>query len=744
MSPVDDSVDPAAFLASAVEQARQRFAEEKALLSFQEYLEVLAGDPKGQARDAAAYIRDAFLYYGTEQVKRPYGELRRFKLFDCPFDGGRDALIGHERVQDEVFGLLSDFVEEGAVSKLILLHGPNGSAKSSFISCVFRGLEDYSRQPEGALYTFSWVFPRKRPSGGSIGFGGSGGVEALETFAHLHEADVDARIQVETRDHPLLLLPRAARLRLLRSLLGEDARLPRSVTEGELSPKARQVYDALLKAHQGDLSEVLKHVQVERFHISRRYRHGAVTVDPQMRVDAGVRQLTADRSLASLPPSLQTITLYEPVGDLVDANRGLIEFNDLLKRPVEAFKYLLSTCENRTVRLETMTLYLDSVFIGSCNAKHLEAFKEMPDFASFKGRIELVQVPYLMDPALERHIYTQMFRATRVEKPVAPHTEQVAALWAVMTRLRRPQAEPYPQQLRATVRKLSPLEKALLYANGATPAGLARDVANSLHSHIGDLHRERATLPDYEGRFGASPREINAALLAAARRPGALSVTPTGLLEELDKLCQQSSVYEFLRLKPDGDYHQPAKYLETLRDWYMTLLEEELHQAMGLVDRNATADLFARYVDNVMHDVRGEKRHNPVTGRYDDPDQRLLRDVEERLGVPEKEVADYRAGVMHRIAAWRMDNPEAPLDYELIFTERMARLNDAFYEEKRKVADRIKSDLLTYLTHGAERLNEEARTRVETTLASLQQDFGYESDSAMEVVGHLLKWRARS
>ena len=62
------------------------------------------------------------------------------------------------------------------------------------------------------------------------------------------------------------------------------------------------------------------------------------------------------------------------------------------------------------MRLETMTLHLDTVFIGSCNADHLTAFKQIPDFASFKARIELVQVPYLLDYPRESHIYWELLR----------------------------------------------------------------------------------------------------------------------------------------------------------------------------------------------------------------------------------------------------------------------------------------------------------------------------------------------
>ncbi len=742
MSSSDAPADPASFLDRTAERTRERFVREKTLLSFAEYLDVVAQRPAEQSRDAAMYLRDVFLHFGTETVQRPYGRFTRYRLFDCPFDDGRDRLIGHEAVQEAVFGLLTDFVKDGRVSKLILLHGPNGSAKSSFISCIMRAMEAYSAQPEGAQYTFNWVFPAGKLQSGNIGFGGQRALRSLDSYAHLPESDVDARIRTETRDHPLLLLPRADRIAFLRAHLGPDAALPRILSQGELSPKSRVVFDALLKAYQGDLAEVLKHVQVERFYISRRYRQAAVTVDPQLRVDAGVRQVTADRSLASLPPSLQNLTLYEPMGDLVDANRGLLEYNDLLKRPIEAFKYLLSTCENGTVRLDTMTLYLDSVFIGSCNAGHLTAFKEAPDFASFKARIELVQVPYLVDAAQEQRIYADLIAGPAIDKPVAPHTAQVAGLWAVITRLERPNPEVFDPALAETLGRLSPLEKARLFAEGVVPDGLPRDVANTLVSTAAALYQERRDHEHYEGRFGASPREIRAAVLAAARTPDARCLTPMAVIDALRDLCRQTSVYQFLRLKPDADYHQPLAALDVVQTWYMDLVEEELHQAMGLVDRVATADLFSRYVDHVMHYVRKEKQRNPVTGRSEDPDERLMRDVEGRLNVRDAERDDYRAGVMHRIAAWRMDNPDAELSLPTIFQDRISRLNDAFYDEKRKQSERIERDLLTLLVHGEERLEPDAKGRAEATLANLERDFGYSRLCAVEVVGHLLKARS--
>ena len=166
---------------------------------------------------------------------------------------------------------------------------------------------------------------------------------------------------------------------------------------GDLSHRNRQIFEALLSSYHGDIAKVLRHIQVERFFVSRPDDPAVATVEPQMAVDARSRQLTMDRSLSSLPPALQSLTLYEVQGELVDGNRGILDFADLLKRPLEAFKYLLGTVEQGRVTLDTAVLEVDTVFIASSNEGYLAAFKEIPEFQSFKGRIELVRAPYLLD-----------------------------------------------------------------------------------------------------------------------------------------------------------------------------------------------------------------------------------------------------------------------------------------------------------------------------------------------------------
>ena len=211
--------------------------------------------------------------------------------------------MGQEEVQAAVYRLVSNFAREGRTNRLILLHGPNGSAKSTFVACMQRAMEHYSTLDEGALYKFNWIFPSQKLTKGGIGFGGgtrarrrAGDVRVPRRRADRVE-DLD-----EMRDHPLLLLPRAQAARADRPAAGRG----RSATA---SARPTTCCAAICRTATGRSSrrccrrttaisrKVLRHVQVERFFVSRRYRQAAATVEPQLAVDARSRQLTMDRSL---------------------------------------------------------------------------------------------------------------------------------------------------------------------------------------------------------------------------------------------------------------------------------------------------------------------------------------------------------------------------------------------------------------------------------------------------------------
>lgn len=730
------------------ENLRETYISKRRVMSFAEYLELVEETPMGQLRSAPQYMKDCFDHWGTEQVSYPWGDARRFKIFDCPWSDSRDRLLGQETVQNRVYRALENFVSEGAANKLILLHGPNGSAKSTLVRCIGRGMQAYSELEAGALYRFNWVFPGQKVARGDIGFSGgdyaSSSVPATESYAYLPDDLVDAKVCDELRDHPLLLLPPERRRALMSDWL-EDKEGEFVVSDylrfGRLSHRNRAIFEALLTNYQGDYLKVLRHVQVERFFVSHRYREGYVTVEPQLSVDAVERQITQDSSVAALPAALQSLTLFNYGGQLVNGNRGLIEYSDLLKRPLEAYKYLLTTVEQASVSLHNASLFLDMCFIGTSNEIHLSAFKEVPEFQSFKGRLELIRVPYLLDRTKEELIYEAKLKEAARSKHVAPHCAYVAAQWAVLTRLRKPNADRYPKEISDIINRLSPLEKAELYSEGRVPQGLTSKVSGELKAHLGELRAESESFPAYEGRTGASPRELQSVIFNAANSPAYDYVSPMAILHEMEELCKQVSVYDFLKQEPSpGGYQDHRQLIVEVRKRLLELVYDEFRAAMGLVEDVEYQRLFSRYITHVTHYTKGEKLRNENTGKNEAPDEKMMREVESTLG-NEDEPNDFRRALISKIGAWSLDHPDTLPIFSEIFHDHFAKLRESYFRKHDALVEVAVGNFLKFMTDGKSALAEDELSQAETILQNMKERFHYTNESARDIVRVLIRER---
>jgi serine protein kinase len=740
------------------EAVERRFKTGRRVLSFAQYLDLFNTDPVRYARDASRYLRDVFDHYGTEQVFHPWGEFTRWKLFDLPWDaeGQRGKLIGQEHVQAEVYRALSNFAREGRPNRLILLHGPNGSAKSTIVGCLMAALENYSTLDDGALYRFNWVFPTNKIVRGSLGFGQSAGSES-STYAHLTDDQIDAKLLVEVRDHPLFLIPIPERRALLERAfkdaagsLGGHPQTPGAkagefeppcewLLRGQLSHKSQLVFEALLSSYGGSYTEVLKHVQVERYFISHRYRVGAVTVGPQMSVDASERQITVDRSLASLPASLQAITLFETHGELVEAAGGLLEFSDLLKRPLDAFKYLQVSVETGEVALNQQNVQLNCVMTGSANELHLDAFREHPEFASFRGRLELIRTPYLRSAVQEQSIYDTHV-APQVRRHVAPHATTMAAIFAVLTRMRKPSADRYTRAVSAVAASLTAVEKLDLYTTGHAPDRLEPDAQKVLAANVKEIYGESDAYPIYEGRIGASPREMRGVLLDAAQSTTYKCLSPLAVLDEIDALCQSKAEFEWLQQDPiAGGYHDVKEWRTALMGRLLDMWEHEFYTASGFIDEARYAELLERYVQHVSVWVKKERIRNRVTGEYEEPDEKLMREVERLLEV-KGDAQEARKQTISAIAAWSIDHPGMKIDAAVVFPQQLKRMREAVLRERKPDVARLTRDIVILVREEAVGLDTQRKKEAEGAIVRLER-VGYCRFCAADAASTLLRRR---
>ena len=737
------------------ESSKERFAARQRIRNYSQFLEDLHENPYLYLRNSAQYLVDMMDHYGTEEVDRIGMTDQRFKVFDLAFDRPFDGLVGQERVQNAVYRQLYQFAQRGRADKLILMHGPSGSSKSTTVEAMMRGCEHYSTLPEGSLYRFNWMFPVKNDESGAIGFDAVADAELPDTYAFLKPEELGARITCELKDSPLFLIPQQERIPLIEKILDEHPGLSERsdlnvqwLKDGRLSPKNKAIYEALLSAYQGDLVQVLRHVQVERYFFSKRYRSAAVSIEPQGNIDAGARPIQYE-PFSHLPSVLQNVTLIEAVGDLVDANKGIVEYSDFLKRPMEANKYLLTTSEKGTIHLQNYIAYLDLVMLGTANEKPLAIFKRNPDFSSFKGRISLIHVPYLLQFSKEEELYNRHIDLYAKTRHVAPHTATVAALWAVLTRIRRPSPKNHPPELSPIVARLTPMQKAMLYDRGEVPYELRDSERKLLKRSIRALRDEHNEAEgefegiygaEYEGRRGASPREMMALLADAAEQRKYDCLTPLAVFDGLEKLVKDTSVYEFLRVPIDNGYHDCPRFIEDVKEHYRQLVEQEVFDSIGLVEEQEYERVFEEYFHHVKAFDLGEKLFVASRGEYVTPSEELMQRIEGLLEMRE-DVAVYRSNLMTKIAAYSIDHPDESIQYAELFPEIYNLLKQSFYRERDRALMVIEQNILKYFTDEAEFLDAKEREEVERALETMAEKYGYCSTCARDVIAFVLRNR---
>ena len=522
-----------------------------------------------------------------------------------------------------------------------------------------------------------------------------------------------------------------------------DTAISDYIKNGDLAPKSRMIFDALLNAYGGDLTRVLQHIQVERYDISIRYKQGAVVIEPEMSVDATLRQVSMDQRYQNLPPVLKSISRFEPLGKLVDANHGVIEFSDMLKRPLDTFKYLLGTCEKGTINLDLALLDLDICFMASTNDLYVDAFKKAPDFASFRGRMEFVRVPYLFNYREEQQIYDVQLRLHETAKQVAPHVSEIAALWAVMTRMRKPDPARYSPELRDVIGKLSPLDKARLYA-GEKLEWPTESQWLQLLKESGNMRREFSGMDFYEGSIGASPREGKQLILNAFEQASERPLTPVAVLGLIARMDEEKSLHQFLQAPSDGDYMNHPRIHRLLLDHYLYTLDFEVKTSLSLVEPSRYDDMFRRYVLHVSAYIKGEKIYNTHTKDYDPPNERIMASLEEMIGIPEAGRKDFRNSVLTRIAVHSLDHRvdrETELQYRRVFEKEIELLEQNYYHSQKEVIKQSCEAALSIMTNEKAKMTNEARQGGIKLLESMEKQFGYPRETLAEVLNFLVKNR---
>jgi serine protein kinase len=659
---------------------RQDLAAYRALSwegSFADYLHLLKEDPR-PLRTSFQRAHDMILAHGVEEYTLFREKLLHYPFFDDPFEGGKDAIFGLDKPLMRLVATLKAAAHRlGPERRILLLHGPVGSAKSTIARLLKKGLEAYSRTEEGRLYTFYWKTP-------------------------------EGPLPCPIHEEPLHLLPPEIREAFLKELkaLHPDYPYPLEV-EGDLCPVCRFMMREALGRHGGDLAAVLeKEIAVKRLVLSEKDRVGIGTFQPKDEKNQDSTELTGDINYrkVAIYGSDSDPRAFNFDGELNIANRGIVEFIEILKLDVAFLYDLLTASQEHKIKSKKFAQTdIDEIVLGHTNEPEYRKLQANEYMEALRDRTIKIDIPYILRVSDEVRIYRRDFAKVR-GKHIAPHTLEMAATWAVLTRLEPPKRA-----------GLTLMQKLKLYDGRLLP-GWTEEAVREL---MGEAKRE--------GLEGISPRYIQdkiSNVLVTSEEP---CINPFMVMNELEEGLKHHSL-----ISDEKTRERYRALLQEVKAEYAEIVKNEVQRAIA-ADEEALNRLFHNYIDHVKAYVLGEKVKNPYTGAPEPPNERLMRSVEERIEIPESRKDDFRREIMNYIGAMALEGRQ----FTYKDNERLRRALELKLFEDQK--DTIR---LSALVSGT--VDPETQAKIDVVKARLIRDYGYCEHCAAGVLEFAASIFARS
>lgn len=658
--------------------------------TFDEYLNVVKQNPT-ITRNAFQRMYDMIMSGGTDSYVDVKKEITRYKFFDDEDNGGKDAVFGLDiSIMKLVNVLRSAAHGYGTEKRVILLHGPVGSAKSTICRRLKSGLEAYSRTEAGALYTYEWV-----DEAGEFEDVFGKGVRIFPSPMH---------------EEPLLLIPTELRGKFIEEINRGNKSEFRVQIEGDICPPSRYIFNELLTRYEGDLAKVLNHVRVRRMVLDEANRIGIGTFQPKDEKNQDSTELTGDINYRKIAEygSDSDPRAFNFDGEFNIANRGMIEFVEVLKLDVAFLYDLLGASQEHRIKPKKFAqTHIDEVIIGHTNEPEYRRLQDNEFMEALRDRTVKIDIPYITKLQHEVQIYKKDFNSKKLRGvSIAPHTIEMASMWAILTRLEKPKKA-----------NLSRLQKLKLYDGKSLP-GYTED-------NIKELRKQTRR----EGLEGISPRYIQDKIsnsIVNAQQKNRGSVNPFMVMNELEGGLKHHSLIANDELKEEY-----KELLAVVKQEYEETIKAEVQRAIS-ADSGALQRLCANYIDNVKAYTQKEKVKNQFTGQDEDPDERLMRSIEEKIEIPESRKDDFRREIMNYIGAISLDGKK--FDYKT--NERLHKALELKLFEDSKDSIKLTS-LVTSVT------DKETQEKIDIVKTRLIKDFGYDEISATDVLHYVASIFAR-
>ncbi len=536
--------------------------------TFRDYFELVAQNPR-IAQLSHARINDMVHAAGVERLN----------------EGTQHEVLSYNFFATELFGIeepiarIVEYFKSAAQrlevrKRILLLMGPVGGGKSTIVNMLKRGLEDWTRKPGGAVYAIKDCPMHEEP---------------LHLIPHQLRAEVEKHYGI--------------------------------YIEGDLCPQCRYSLDKTYGGRHED-------VKVHRVAFSEKERVGIGTFSPSDPKSQDITELTGSIDLSTIGEVgvESDPRAYRFDGELNIANRGLMEFVEMLKVDEKFLYSLLTLSQEQSIKTGRFAMiYADEVILSHSNENEYIAFAGNRKSEALQDRIILVKVPYNLRVSQEERIYDKLLHQSEALRNVhlAPNTLKVAAMFAVMTRLEEPKRQ-----------NVDIVKKMKLYDG--------EDVEGYKSKDVRELKEETIR----EGMDGISPRYIINRLSSALVRDGVTCINPIDALRAIkDGFEQHTGI--------SGE--QRERYLNHIsqaRKEYDELAKIEVQRAFVYSFEEMARTMCNNYLDNVEAFCNKERIKDPITEEEMDPDEQLMRSIEEQIGISENAKNTFRQEILIRISSY--------------------------------------------------------------------------------------------
>ncbi|KAA8785216.1 serine protein kinase [Paenibacillus sp. 4624] len=608
--------------------------------TFEDYIALLREDPT-PAMTAHARVYQMIESFGVEEV----GGHKRYKFFEQEIFG-LDRSI--EKLVEEYFHSAARRLD--VRKRILLLMGPVSGGKSTLVTLLKRGLEQFSRTEKGAVYAIEGCPMHEEP---------------------LHLIPLELRPDVEKE-------------------IGVRI-------EGNLCPSCQM---RLRTEYGGDISKV----RVERVIISEDNRVGIGTFSPSDPKSQDIADLTGSIDFSTITEfgSESDPRAYRFDGELNKANRGLMEFQEMLKCDEKFLWNLLSLTQEGNFKAGRFALIsADEMIVAHTNESEYKSFISNKKNEALQSRMIVMPIPYNLKVSEEEKIYAKLIQQSDMKHVhIAPHALRTAAIFSILTRLKE------------TKKQGMDLVKKMRMYDGEEVEGYKEADLREMQNEYLD-----------EGMSGIDPRYVINRISSALIKQNLQCINALDILRAIkDGLDQHASITKEER-------ERYLNFIALARKEYDELAKKEVQKAFVYSFEESAKTLFENYLDNIEAFCNWSKIRDPLTDEEMDPDERLMRSIEEQIGISENAKKAFREEILIRISAY--SRKERKFEYS-----SHDRLREAI--EKKLFAD-LKD--IVKITTSTKTPDATQLKRMNEVIKRLIEEHGYTAASANELlryVGSLL------